>query len=158
MSSFKVQPFDMIPLESPNLSYFGNQISGHSCLLKGTASPQCLYKPYDSNERDFYETISKNKEHPLSSFIPAYYGTFQFPKATLEEIASQLGRTEMSTSESDENSQEVEIQSHSPEDLQSPLSESLSCPNSSRSEWFKNLFLNRFNESNTSKKFLFLFY
>jgi len=139
----------MTPLESPNLSYFRNQISGHSCLLKGTSNSQCIYKPYDPIEGHFYESISKNKDHPLSSFTPAYYGTFQFPKATLEEFASQICRPSSSQSDSEENSHEVDIQSHSPEEIHSPLSDSPPCSNNSRTEWFKNLFLNRFNESNT---------
>jgi len=150
MSSFKVKSFDMTPLESPSLSYFSNQISGHSCILKGTANPQCIYKPYDRNEGDFYESISKNKEHPLSNFIPTFYGTFQMPKSILEEVASQICRQEPLPLESEENSPEVDIQSNSPEDIQSPLSDTMSCGSSSRTEWLKNLFLHRFNESNTS--------
>ncbi len=149
-SSFKVKNFDITPLETLNISYFDNQISGHSCLLKGKDFPQLIYKPYHINEEYFYEAISKTKQHPLLHFIPTYYGTYQISKSQLENLAEQIPRPESPEPETEESSHEVETNYNSQEELQSPNSESSLGNSYSKTEWIKSLCQHRFNENNTS--------
>lgn len=145
-SSFKLQHSDQTPTENSNFSIFDNQISGHSCLLK---DPQYLYKPYDHNEAEFYESVLKRKNQPIVNFIPTYYGIYNMPKPLLEEFAMNICREDSPSDESEDRSNEEEIRAESPDTSEnngsdSPLSHS-------RSEWFKNLFQTRFDVCDTSK-------
>jgi len=167
-SLLKAQNFDMNTVQNSNLSTFDNQISGHSCLFKGTENPQYIYKPYNPTEANFYEFISKKKGLPLSDFIPTYYGVSQLPKSTLEEIASQIIKEDSSLTESEENPNEPaemeteastarDQQNTDPNNLSSDSANTLS-DSQSRSEWFKNLFMSRFNGENTSKCLMLNFF
>lgn len=134
-------------METTNFTVFDNQISGHSCLLKGTTNPQYIYKPYDCNEAEFYESFSKKQDHPLSDFIPTYYGVFHMPKPMLEEFVVNVSREESSSYENDEHSQDVDLNNNSHESLETTETDS---PNAqSRSEWLKNLLITRLNDSDT---------
>jgi len=147
-SSLKLQSLDSIPsitVESADLSYFDNQVSGHSCLLKGVDNPEFLYKPFDRTEAHFYEFLAKHKEHCLQNFIPNYYGILKMPKPVLQDIATQMCSKDTSPTLSEEEGNDSE-ENHS------GTSENANDVGNSRSEWFKNLFSNRFNEQNN--KFL----
>src|SRR4051812_47494869 len=110
-SSLKLQSLEAVTVENTDLACFDNQISGHSCLLKGTTNPQYLYKPFDHNEADFYEYISKNKHLALYNFTAPYYGTMLIPKRQLEDVASKVCKEETSSEENSESSTEEEVQS-----------------------------------------------
>jgi hypothetical protein len=147
-SSLKEQTTMTNTVDCTDLSYFDNQISGHSCLLKGTDNPEFLYKPFDRTEAEFYEFLAQHKEHILQNFIPNYYGILKMPKPVLQDIASQICSKEASPTYQLETSDEADNTSNSEENHSGTSDSTNECTNS-RSEWFKNLFLHRFNEKNT---------
>lgn len=151
-SSLKLQTPQLVTVESStDLSTFDNQISGHSCLLKGSTTSKYLYKPYDENEAEFYEYLSKNKQLALYGFTAPYYGTLLIPKRKLEEMAAKVSKEETSSEENDESSTEEEISPENSINVKN-LPESVTQNTvQAKSEWFKELFAKRFDETNTSK-------
>lgn len=150
-STLKSQSPEAVAVESTDLSCFDNQISGHSVLLKGTTSPQHIYKPYDRNEADFYEYILKNKHLALYNFIAPYYGVMLIPKRKLEDVVSKVCKEETSSEDNEESTIEEDIQSPDSYNNAKNVPESVQSNIQARSEWLKELFSKRFNESNTSK-------
>lgn len=150
-SSLKVQDTENALTDTFDLSCFDNQISGHSCLLKGTSTHEYIFKPYDPNEANFYEFISKNKDHALNNFIPAYYGSPQIPKPKLEEFAAKLCSKELCHEESPELPAHASVETDNTETSEEIASENVTRSGQSRHEWLKHLFTRRFDENNTSK-------
>jgi len=148
-SSLEDQNKDSTNLESTNISYFGNQVSGHSCLLKGTSNSYYIYKPFNLNEAEFYENITKNKELALSSFVAGYHGIMNLPKPIIDEFASKINQIESLVPENQEKiiPSTNELNSNSPEKHQkgSPVTILRT-----KKEWFKQLFLKRFDNNTTS--------
>ena len=143
------QTFEQTPVGSPTLLCFNNQISGHSCLLKGSTNPKYILKPFNPNEADFYEFFSKHKEYAISRFIPSYYGTLNLPKPDLEHFAEAY-RDSPPTEEYEDLSTEVDIDAVGLEHQDCTL-ETEDTSTQSKAKWFKNLVMKRFNESDTSR-------
>jgi len=149
-SALEDQNKDSTTLESTDISYFGNQVSGHSCLLKGTSDSYVIYKPFNLNEAEFYENITKNKDLAISNFVAEYHGILHLPKFVLDEFASKISQIESLVPESQENIKQPADESNGPEKNSDVLSGKTPTVLRTKKEWFKQLFQKRFDNSITS--------
>ncbi len=145
-SALEDQNKDSTTLESTDISYFGNQVSGHSCLLKGTSDSFIIYKPFNLNEAEFYENITKNKDLAISNFTAEYHGILHLPKFVLDEFASKISQIESLVPESQENIKQPGDELNEPE-KKSDIPPTIM---RTKKEWFKQLFQKRFDNSVTS--------
>ena len=142
-------------LSNTHLMTFDNQISGHSCLLKPSTTSKSILKPYNQNEADFYELVTHKTECPIVQFIPAYYGLTHLPKLLMENVAHKILGDSSPSDESDDSKESAgsmtevteavetnpEVQ---PESVKGTPSDCLQ----SKSNFVKNLFATRFDQTN----------